>query len=173
MTINKRFGKLDNNNIFSYAPMNIKVNSGSITNPPDEIYLSKGWYIVIDVRPDAEPGCFVKFERYIKDDVNKTITFEYSQQIEPIVRQIFVYSKLKLESILFKMNKLELFDRFLDETMIYNDAGFGVAIRRFYDQAQELKSDNELFESYVKVVQEKLGLTNEKLDKILKEISIF
>lgn len=164
---NKNFAILKGNKI-EYAPNNFKTEIGIIINPPKAMYLAKGYYEVIDNKPEAKPGCFVKFNGYEKDDKVKTITFIYDQQIIPIIREVYTYSKLKLETSLFKIGKSQEFDDFIDQTMLSNDFGQKTSLRKFYDQAQELKSDNEYFETYLKLGQEKLKLSDDQIEKILE-----
>lgn len=163
---NKNFGILKGNYL-EYAPNSFKTDIGIIINPPKEFYLAKGYYKIIDNKPEPESGCFVKFNGYDKNEENKTITFIYDHQIIPIIEETYTYSKLKLEMAMFQIGKTQEFDDFIDNTILSNDFGQTAPLRKFYDQANDLKSNNQYFETYSKLGQQFLGIDDNMAQQIL------
>lgn len=122
--------------------------------------------LVIDEKPADDPEGNFWWVKDHEDETDDTITVVY--------RQIFkvwrVFSKLKLEYVAFKMGLLSKLDEFLDAEKLTNDQGEQVALKRFYDQANELGEKHELFKPYYHKALEVLGLTEEQGEAILEQI---
>lgn len=125
---------------------------------------------VIDVPPTEPPQEGYEWTKAGEDvdEEAETITVRYEQVPLP-PPPVFRYSKLKLEVAMAKMGKLDAFDAFIDGLDLDLGDGVTVKARRFYDQANDLASDNPLFAPYKAKAAEALGITPEEADAILAQ----
>ena len=139
-----------------------------ITDDPETKTRTHRWKNkkIVDNKPADDPeGNFW----YVKDHEEETddeIIIVYRQEF----KQWRIFSKLKLEYVAFKMGLLSKLDEFLATEKLTNDQGEQVALKRFYDQANELGEKHELFKPYYHKALQVLGLTEEQGEAVLQQI---
>ena len=118
---------------------------------------------IIDEKPEDDPdGNFY----YVFDHEEETDTevIKVYRRVEKIWR---VFSKLSIEAALFQMGKLDAFDAFIDSLEIENEFGQKVGLRRFYNQANDLKENHKFFKPYYAAALQALELTAEQGEGLL------
>ena len=118
---------------------------------------------IVDERPEDDPeGNFY----YVFDHEEETDTevIKIYRRVERIWR---VFSKLAIEAALFQMGKLDAFDTFIDSLEIENEFGQKVGLRRFYNQANDLKENHKFFKPYYAAALQALELTPEQGEELL------
>lgn len=118
---------------------------------------------IVDERPEDDPeGNFY----YVFDHEEETDTeiIKIYRRVEKIWR---VFSKLAIESALFQIGKLDAFDAFIDSLEIENEFGQKVGLRRFYNQANDLKENHKFFKPYYAAALQALEMTPEQGEELL------
>lgn len=118
---------------------------------------------IVRNKPEDDPDGNFKWVEDGEIDHGDWIEITY-RQVWKIWRKI---SKLKLEAALFKMGILARLDKFLISTTVKNELGHEEAIKRFYDQANELDEKHPLFKPYYQAAIEALGIKPEEADALI------
>lgn len=120
---------------------------------------------IVDNKPEDDPdGNFY----YVEDGEEETDT-EIIKKYKKVEKVWRVFSKLSIEACMFEMGLLDRFDAFIDGLEITNKFGQTVKLRRFYDQANDLKENHEFFKPYYHGALTALGLTEEQGECILSK----
>lgn len=101
MTVNKNYAKLLEDNTLEYAPKFFKTETGVVIPriDDDEFFFSKGYFKVIDIKPNYDPATQkISIYRWNKDDEIRTLTAVYLVEELPEVvdNRVKRYSKLKI-----------------------------------------------------------------------------
>ena len=163
--MNKNFGKV-NNGEMSYAPDALYNDYGVIVNPSKDDYYkaNEGPYLPNeDTLPAPDVGYHVSSWRWDTDGEKNYKVYDYEKDARPPR----VFSKLKLELVLFNLGLLDALDAFVDSQTIENEMGQKMPLRRAYNTANEFSEDNEYFAPYLGFAKEALGVDDAVVDEIL------
>lgn len=120
---------------------------------------------VIDEKPEDDPEGNFYFVEDGEEETDTQIIKKY-KRVEKVWR---VFSKLSLEMALFGIGKLDAYDAFIDSLEIPNEFGQKVPLRRFYNQANDLKENHKLFKPFYAQALAAIGLTEEQGEEILNK----
>jgi hypothetical protein len=120
---------------------------------------------IVDVRPEDDPEGNYYFVEDGEEETETQIIKKY-KRVEKVWR---VFSKLSLEMALFGIGKLDAFDAFIDALAIPNEHGQTVPLRRFYNQANDLKENHKLFKPFYAQALAALELTFEQGEELLQK----
>ena len=120
---------------------------------------------IVDNKPEDDPdGNFY----YVADGEEETDT-EIIKKYKKVDKVWRVFSKLSIEACMFELGLLDRYDAFIDGLEITNKFGQTVKLRRFYDQANDLKENHAFFKPYYNGALTALGLTEEQGEHILSK----
>ena len=146
-----------------YAPVTFPPSGDA---PTEEEYNAKGWYRK-SIQPANPPeGKVVASISYVVSG-NKVIAEYTYEDAPPVVR---VFSKFALEDKLFEMGLYDAFNTFIDGqtyTKTIDGQTYSMPLRKKYETANELRSDNEVFMEYFNAAKTALNLTDEQAEEIL------
>lgn len=120
---------------------------------------------IVDEKPEDDPEGNFYFVEDGEEETETQIIKKY-KRVEKVWR---VFSKLSLEMALFGIGKLDAFDAFIDSLEIPNEFGQKVPLRRFYNQANDLKENHKLFKPFYAQALAAIGLTEEQGEEILNK----
>lgn len=164
--MNRKYGKVTDN-VMEYAPKFIVVGDGVIINPSAAEYKAHGeWLPNEETEPTPEEGYHVSSWVWDTDGEKNYKKYSYEKDEEPHDR---VFSKLKLEMVLFNMGLLDRLDAFVDSQTIPNELGQMMPLRRAYNTANEFSEDNQYFSEYFGYAKEALGVDDETAKAILEK----
>lgn len=128
---------------------------------------------VVNVGNEDEAAEGYHYEISYEEESDDAITVywvavENPPEPEPYV-PVYIYSKLKIEVALFQIGKLSKFEEFLTTNSITNELGETRTLKQFYDAANDLSTDNEMYAKYKSDVLAYLEMTEEEGDALLSQ----
>lgn len=125
MALNKNYGRASQNQI-QYAPRSFKEN-GVLIVPridDDEAYLSRGWFKVVERKPEYDPEKYALKQIGWDEDAKAEEVFAIYELVEiqptPIYVQVRRFSKLKLVEFCMENGIWQDLKSFLEETGYYD-----------------------------------------------------
>lgn len=122
---NRRYGKNTSGTTIEYAPRTFREN-GAVIAPridDDEFYHSRGWFTLLDVKPEYDPAMkMLSLAGWIRDDQLMTLTAQYDiiDRPAPSTVQVRRFSKLKLVEFCMEQGIWDELKAFLEETGYYD-----------------------------------------------------
>lgn len=162
--MNAEFGRVSGG-VMTQAPNGIEVEGGFMINPTADDYAKcVPPYLPNEyTKPSPEPGFHVSSVRWATDGRRNFRVYEYEKDA-PVTHR---YSKLLIESALFKTGLLEKLDEFVDSQFVENEFGQKMPLRRMYETANEFADDNPFFGKFIGVAKDALGLDDKTLEILL------
>ena len=122
---NRRYGKNTGGTAIEYAPRTFREN-GAIIAPrldDDEFYHNRGWFTIIDVKPEYDPATkMLSLAGWTRDDQLMTLTAQYDiiDRPAPSTIQVRRFSKLKLVEFCMEQGIWDELKTFLEGTGYYD-----------------------------------------------------
>lgn len=138
-----------------------------ILHPTPEQFAERGGYPKKEgpyTPPPVADGMIAVPDSWAVENGEWTRTWRIEPAPPPTPR---IFSKLKLEAVLFQEGLLEQVDQFVDSQEITNQFGQTMPMRRLYETANDFAEDNENFSSVIGALQQVLGIDSEKVEEIL------
>ena len=123
--INRRYGKNTSGTTIEYAPRIFREN-GAVIAPrinDDEAYHSRGWFTIIDVKPEYDQATkTLSLVGWTRDDQLMTLTAQYDiiDRPPPSTVQVRRFSKLKLVEFCMEQGIWDELKAFLESTGYYD-----------------------------------------------------
>lgn len=123
--LNKNYGRLTPSKGIQYAPRSFHENDSLVVPriDDDEAYFSRGWYKVINIKPQYDVVTQITYiKQWNLDENAKTITAEYVIQPRPddTRKKAKRYSKLKMTIFCMEQKIWDDVKRFLEGTGYYD-----------------------------------------------------
>lgn len=168
---NRRYGKNTSGTAIEYAPRTFREN-GTVTAPridDDEAYHSRGWFTIVDVKPEHDPKTkMLSLAGWIEDTTLMTLTAQYDviDRPTPSIVQVRRFSKLKLVEFCIEHGIWDELKEFLESIGYYdlfvmamvfleNDKFFVHGLEAFQQyKAQKEGYDAQALEEYQKLVEQ-------------------
>lgn len=139
--------------------------------PTADDYAKMGWLRVVDEMPDEPPQDGYHWEAAGWKQWLGILKRVYEQVVNPPAPPR-VFSKINLETAVFKRGLLAKLDAFVDTQTITNEFGDIMPLRRAYNTAQTFREDHPLFAPYLEAAKSALGVDDETAEAILAECVI-
>lgn len=125
MALNKNYGDLNSSGSIVYAPRSF-LEDGALFVPridDDEAYLVRGWFKVVNVKPDYDVVTqIIYIKKWVKDAEAGTVTAEYEVTARPedSRKKAKKYSKLKMTMFLIEQKLWDDVKAYLEKIGYYD-----------------------------------------------------
>lgn len=169
--LNKNYGKLTSSNSIQYAPRSFRENDSLVVPriDDDEAYFSRGWFKVINNKPEYDVVSQVVYiKEWTQDTEAKTVTANYVIESRPkdTRKKAKKYSKLRITLFCMQQNIWEKVKGFLEHVGYYD----------LFVMAQYFLDTDDYFQQGISMFKQQYiadGGTAEEIDSLVQTMLNF